>query len=181
MDETPDDDGIEFIDAENYHPTPKGSMTYEQIVLQQINRCVVEGSKEMAGGYFKEKVTRHGIVEQYIPDQKQVYIQCINSLYDLLLSYFDDEMKEFDEEFKSHMIGIKEDKIDKLKEKLKYLDIDRLRGQIQLQIDSGYLDPDSLEAKQAIDERMDAYRVLFQQLILLFGRKRYLMAQAIED
>ena len=173
-------DDVEFVDAESYSPQQKGSMTYEQIVLDQISRCVIEGSKEMTGGYFKEMMTRHGVKEQYVADQRQVYMQCIQSLHDLLLSFFDKEMNEFMEAFNTQIEDIKKDKIDKLKEKLKYIDDNRIKFSLTMQINSGYLDPDSAEAKQSIDEKLDAYRVMFQQLMLLFSRKRYLIAQAIE-
>ena len=176
-----EEDDVEFIDAENYVPEPKGAKTYEQIVLEQISRCVSEGSKEMVGGYFREKATRMGIQEIYVPDQRQVYLQCIMSLYDLLLPFFDDIMNEYLKTFNNQLINIKESKIKALNEKVKYIDDGRLRWSIQQQIDTGYLDPDSVEAKQAMDEKLETYRFLYQQLLLLFGRKRYLMAQAIED
>lgn len=175
------DDEPQFIDAENYHPTQQGALTYEQLVLEQVRRCIIEGSKEMKGGYFKEKMTRMGTQEVYVDDQKQIYIQCINSLYDLLISYFDEEFNQADLIFKESLIEIRENKIKDLKDKIQYTDDIRIKRQIQMQIETGYLDPDSIEAKQAIDEKIEAYRYLYQQLILLFSRQRFLIAQAIED
>lgn len=179
LNETPDED-IEFVDAENYVPEQKGSMTYEQIVLNQINRCVTEGSKEMVGGYFKEKVARTGqSIEIYVPDQRQVYIQSINSLYDLLLPYFDEEMNNYVKIFTNQLLYIKQSKLELLKEKMNYTDDNRIKYQIQLQISSGYLDIDSVEAKQAMDVKLELYRFLYQQLLLLFSRQNHLMVEAI--
>jgi hypothetical protein len=172
---------VEFIDAENYVPQPKGAVSYEQIVLEQVKRCVVEGSQEMTGGYWKEMNTRHGIKEQYIPDQRQIYIQAIKSLHDVLMSFFDEEMIKFMEKFNEEIEAIRDEKITMLKEKFIKTDDMRIKHALQMQINAGYIDPDSAEAKQSIDETLDAYRILFQQLLLLFSRKRYLIAQAIDD
>lgn len=172
---------IQFVDAEEYNPTPKGAVSYEQIVLEQIKRCVIEGSKEMSGGYFKQKQTSQGTQEVYIPDQKQVYIQCVKSLYDVLLPHFDDEMKAKDAEFDLELETMKENKINSLREQLKTVKDARQIQNINFQIATGYIDENSLQAKQISDERIEVYRWLYQQLIYLYSRVRYLLPQSISD
>lgn len=175
-------DDVEFIDAENYMPTPQGALTYEQLVLEQIRRCISEGSKEMVGGYMQQKVTAKGLIEVYVPDQREVYMQCINSLYDVLLSFFDDTMTKDATTFKENLKDAKKAKLDFLRMQLETPQAQndrRIRYQLQLQINTGFLERDSVEARMLMEEKLDLYRILFQELLLLFSRKRYLMAEAI--
>ena|SRR3972149_5105974 len=173
----------QFVDAEEYHPQQKGAMTYEQIVLEQIRRCVVEGSKEMVGGYWKERESKGRTVEIYVPDQKQVYIQCVKQLYDLLMPYFETDKSILQDikEFEAILKEIKESKIRLLKlELLKAVDL-RVRNSLNTQINTGYLDNDSYYAKMAMEEKLDVYREMYQSLLLMFQRQRFLMSSAIED
>ena len=172
---------IQFVDAEDYRSQPQGAMTYEQIVLKQINKCADEGSKEMVGGYVKEKQTNKGMVEVYVPDQRDIYIQCITMLHDLLLAWFDDDMNKDVKTFEEKLEVAREQKIELLKRDYS-LTRDRYAKQaIMEQINTGFVDRDSFPARQFMEDKLAIYRYLFQKLMLLFGRQRYLMAQAIDD
>lgn len=177
----PTGEDIQFVDADEYHPTPPGAVTYEQIVLKQIDRCITEGSKEMSGGYWKDVETSKGAKQIYVPDQKQIYLQSIDSLYDVLLAHFDPMMVQADDEFHDLIKNIKDDKITKLKAQLVMTQDLRDRNDLQMQIHTGYLDPNSYYAKVTMDEKLQVYRGLFQQLLLLFNRARFLMSQSISD
>lgn len=174
-------DGVTFVDAENYMGGKDPTITYEQIVLMQIKRCVEEGSKEMSGGYMKEKMTNKGMIEIYVPDQRQVYIQCINSLYDLMLPHFDEEIHNQLEYLEKRYIESKEDKIANLKLQIARSNDRRIIEKLKQQIITGYLDRDSLEARQLADELLELYRELYQELILLYTRKRFLLSESISD
>ena len=172
---------IQFVDAEDYRSSPQGAMTYEQIVLKQINRCADEGSKEMIGGYIKEKATNKGLVEVYVPDQREIYIQSITMLHDLLLSFFDDEMKESIKSFDEALAEARTQKMDYLREAHRGAKNRYDKMEIESQIKTGFIDRDSFPARQFMEDKLEIYRFLFQELMLLYGRQRYLMAQAIDD
>lgn len=182
---------VQFIDADEYQPTPQGAISYEQVVLQQIKRCVDEGSKEMRGGYFKQKQSARGTVEIYIEDQRQIYINSINSLYDLLINYFDDGFARSDAKFENRVYNIQQEAISLLKLKLKFIQereinegltsTGSLKMQLEMQIATGMIDNESYEAVRAYEKRIEAYRYLYQELIKLYGRKRFLMAEDISD
>lgn len=177
----PEEEEITFVDAEDYRSQPQGAMTYEQIVLTQIRRCSEEGSKEMVGGYVKEKQTSKGVVEVYVPDQRDIYIQCITMLHDLLLAWFDDEMNKDVETFNSKLESAREQKVELLKQSYNATRDKYIRNQIVQQINTGFVDRDSYPARQFMEDKLQIYRYLFQKLMLLYGRQRYLMAQAIDD
>ena len=186
-----EEDNVQFIDADEYQPTPQGAINYEQVVLQQIKRCVDDGSKEMRGGYFKQKQSSRGTVEVYIEDQRQVYINSVNSLYDLLLPHFDAIMNEVARQFIVALNSIQEETLKFIEAKLNFMIKqeqeqgvtfdNRIKANMQWQIASKIVDSDSYEAVKAYEEKIKAYRSLYQQLIKLYGRQRYLMAQDIDD
>lgn len=174
------EDEVKFIDAEQYMGTTQAPLTYEMIVLNQLQRCVNEGSKEMIGGYIKHKQTSKGLVEEYIPDQRQIYIQSIMSLYDVLLLKFDNEMNKANEEFKK---ALKElgDEFQKIMQGKANIATGMDALMLKYNANSGYMDVNSVEFKAYMDEKIKIYRWLFQNLVRLVGRKSFLQADYIDD
>lgn len=170
-----------FIDAEGYMGSKDPSMTYEQIVLKQIQRCVDEGNKEMVGGHISEKQTSRGLVPVYVPDQRQVYIQCVNSFYDLMLPHMDDVFEDKMDGVELLIKRRRADKIESLKKNMAIEKNPKGRAYFKEMIDSGFIDRDTIEARQLADEMVEAYREVFQELILLYNRKRFLLAEAINE
>lgn len=155
---------------EDTRPSEDGALTYEQIILRQINVCRIEGSKEMVGGYLKETTTPQGLKEIYIPDQKQIYIQSVKVLHDLLLPHFDTKMEEVLELFEKELEDAKESKIAILRDIFVETKDPKEKRKLKTQIDSGFIDRDNLLAKQFGEEQVEIYRNLFQELVLLYNR-----------
>jgi hypothetical protein len=88
----------------------KFGLTFKQIVLQHINRCVVNGSVEWHGGYWQEKQQQNWTDRYYVQNSRDVYCNSVKMLRALLLGYFDKQIKEtdkelqeeFDEEYKNY-------------------------------------------------------------------------------
>ena len=89
----------------------KYGLTYEQIVLQHINRCVTNGSVEWHGGFWQES-GNNPCTRTYVYDSRDVYCNSVKMLRALLIAYFDkgmssadtklqDEWKEKYEEYKN--------------------------------------------------------------------------------
>lgn len=171
---------IQFVDAENYVSAPDAPLTYEMIVLGQIRTCATEGNKEMTGGYYREKQTSRGLIQEYVPDQRQVYINTIKTLHDLLLPFFDDKSNDDIISFESTLTKIDKFIEDTMKLKMNSMP-NAMKQEAEYGANFGYMNTDSIEFKYAIDKKLDAYRWLFQRLVLLFNRKKFLMQQAIED
>lgn len=171
----------QFIDADEYTSTPDAAITYEQIVLNQIKKCIEEGSKEMSGGYYKERATTKGTMDVYVGDQKEIFINSIISLRRLLLFHYDDKMQDKDKEHDKRLEEITKNVNRMLTNRLQYLDNQKQKGDIQMQIETGYLNPDLYEARWSSDERLKSFGLLLEELIKLYSRKRYLMAQDIDD
>ena len=81
---------IDFFDPESADFSKPDSLTYDRIILEQIRRCSVEGSKEMKEGYVSYiKNNEGGFIPIVFPDQRKVYISSVQALYDLILPKID--------------------------------------------------------------------------------------------
>lgn len=184
-------DDLEFDDGESFQYNNQGQITHEQLILQAMKRCMEEGSKEMKGGYFKQSVNNQGQVKEiWVDDQKQIYIQSIKSLYDVMIPKHDEIFKKDDAKFNQELVKIKERAIGILKmtlkqiedrEKLDNMSYSEHKQRIQSQIVTESLDPDSYEAKLVSDSTLDAYRGLYQALIRCYGRKGFGTEEVIDD
>jgi len=95
----------------------KYGLTFKQIVIMHINRCVQNGSVEWHGGYWNE-TGNNPVNRVYVPDSRDVYCNSVKMLRACLLGYFDEKIekadKELKEEFdKEYKIFYDEDKKDK--------------------------------------------------------------------
>ena len=98
----------EFIDAESYSGGggKKFKLTFEEIVMRHLRQICSLSCDEFRGGYTNRQIialpggmsTKN---ETYIPDARARYNQSVDSLYDLIYSFFDKEMKDNDERIKS--------------------------------------------------------------------------------
>lgn len=95
-------DNIQFSNMDSWRGSSSGKfgLTFKQIVLQHINRCVVNGSVEFRGG-FQQSINRGNYSDYvYVPDSRDVYNNSVKMLRALLLGYFDSKMKEADKKLK---------------------------------------------------------------------------------
>ena len=62
------------------------SVGIKELAIEQYRRCLIEGSKEMVRGGYGQKVVNGKIVDQYIPNQREIFINCVQMLETLLMS-----------------------------------------------------------------------------------------------
>jgi len=166
-------------DSENFRSDNFEGVTYEQLVLEQIRRCAIEGSKEMGGGYFKEKQTNQGMVEVYVPDQREVYSSCVKVLFDMLMPHFDKKMFDDYEKYKKNIKTCKDNKIESLKLQLKNIHDPKIKQELTLRINTRTLNKDSFEYVCFVEEQLTQQRNLFESLMLLYRRSNHLKAKPI--
>lgn len=78
-----DFDEIEVEDGENYKGGDVPSITL--IAMEQYRRCMIEGSKEMSRGGQVNKFHKGQMIAVDIPDQREVFINCVKMLEILLI------------------------------------------------------------------------------------------------
>jgi len=97
---------IQFSNMDSWRGGSSGKfgLTFKQIVLQHINRCVVNGSVEWHGGYWNE-TGNNPTIRTYVQNSRDVYSNSVKMLRACLLGYFDKQIKEADKKLQEEFAG----------------------------------------------------------------------------
>ena len=95
------DDHLQFQSMDSWKGSGGGKfgLTFKQIILMHVNKCVSNGSIEFTGGYWRT-ISYNPIIKEYQPDALSVYCNSVKMLRAILLGYFDDKMIEEDKRLK---------------------------------------------------------------------------------
>jgi len=88
---------IQFSNMDSWRGSSSGKfgLTFKQIVLMHINRCVQNGSVEWHGGYWNLTPTNPP-TKTYIQNSRDVFNNSTRMLRACLLGYFDKKMEAED-------------------------------------------------------------------------------------
>lgn len=188
-----EEDDIAFsndLTSNKFQYGDKAELTHDQLILQAMRKCMEEGAKEMHSGNMREVKTKSGEVMQvYGDDQRQVYMQSIQALYDMMLPKFTPEMKEYANKFEEELKKIQDDIIISLKNILNSIEQGEKEGRsysedmknyLISQISTRTIEPDSYQGTIYSDMILKAYRKLYQKLILCYGDKGFGTKKAIK-
>jgi len=155
----PDDIQFQNMDSWRGGSSGKFKLTFKDIIIQHINRCVQNGSVEWHGGYHNE--TGHNpVTRTYVPNSRSVYSNSVKMLRALMLGYFDEKMKKADKELQEEY-------------KKEYERIEKLQKEQQ-------------EKEKDLYETWNNFKVdwhvrLFEQLIMLGKRLNFFEEEATEE
>jgi len=117
---------IQFQNVDNWrgNSSENSGLTFKQIILMHINRCVINGSTEWHGGYWSE-IGYNPPTRTYVHNSRDVYNNSVRMLRALLLGYFDKETKEADAKLQKELTEAYENylKSEDKKAKLEYYKI----------------------------------------------------------
>lgn len=107
---------LQFIDAETQFNNSK-SNSIKEIVMTHISRIGTLCTKEFKEGYWEKRPVKLGdsihIIEKYIEDSRDAYVNAVDFLHDILLAKFDDkateEINKLNEEMKDKLNKIDDD------------------------------------------------------------------------
>lgn len=104
------EDNIQFQNMDSWRGSSSGKfgLTFKQIVLMHINRCVQNGSVEWHGGYWNE-TGYNPITRTYVQNARDVYNNSVRMLRALLLGYYDDKIEKKDAELQDEYKREKEE------------------------------------------------------------------------
>lgn len=146
---------VTFIDSETYRGdgSSKFALTFKQIVMMHINRCVTNGSVEYRGGFYENRIGSQGqtgtqIVRTYVESKIDIFCNSIRILNTLLYKYF-----------KKEDIST----IDEIKEKVSHFTLSKKYKGVKDQDVKAQLD----------EEKIDLYFQLFDCLIAVAHRKNF--------
>jgi len=144
--------------------------TYREIVLTAIEKCRIEYSKQMTkgGNYFID-----GIVVN-LPDQREVYVNTVKILYELLFSHRDDDaIKNIDKILKS-IEGLYQKYFDKYLEREWWIPYKEQAVKEARMVEGDASGVAAFLTQQREDERLELYLRMFRELMGLFERKNEL-------
>lgn len=160
------EDNLQFSNMDSWKSAGSGKygLTFKQIVLMHINKCVYNGSVEWRGGYTNKQYRPIGggqtvLEETYIPSTREVYCNSVRILRACLLGYFDKKMKEADK---------------KITEKLNK----ELKKYKELLKESDKMDDKKIDYHQ---EKINNYLEWFEELILLGKRLNFFEEESSEE
>jgi len=150
----------------------KQPQEFKDIVIKQIEKCREEFSKQIIGqGNFYTKDGNGMWMKVNLLNQREVITRCILQLYDLLLYYFDEEAKD---KLNYLNIDIKNsadvyfEKYLEVERDNEYRDVARVTREIQC----GKRSNAGIKIMEALDKyKLEKYREMYQELLLLFKRK----------
>lgn len=146
--------------------------TFKEIIIMAMSKCREEGQKEMVrGGQIKE-VFNGEIVIKTIPNQRKIYISCVETLNNLLKYHYDKEAQETIPEL--IQMGNKV-----FEEYLKaYLEGETNHSYLEYAQTTRSIHPDAFYYEKISNDvelkRVEIYRIIFEELIALYYRKREL-------
>ncbi len=125
---------IQFQNPDTYRGSGnKGSLSFPQIILMHIHRCVLNGSVEWHGGYWQEKFKENWTEKHYVQNSRDIFNNSVTMLRVLLLGYFDDKTKKIDEKIqKDFLDAYKKYKVSK--ETDAKLDYDQLKIDLHVKL-----------------------------------------------
>ena len=92
------EDNIDFEDMESGSHFSKEETNIRSIVLNHIKKICLLSCDEFTGGYFNSVTEFHGSLKYtkkvYVPDARAKYCQAIDTLYDLMIPFFDKPFKK---------------------------------------------------------------------------------------
>ena len=87
-------DSIVVEDSENYSAN---SLGIKEIALEAYRKCFIEGSKEMTKGGISTKIINGKLIKMDMPNQREIFINCVKMFGILLTPFLLTKTKYLDE------------------------------------------------------------------------------------
>jgi len=152
------DDAVVFQNMDTWRGGGnKFGLTFKQVIIQHINRCVLNGSVEWHGGYWQEKSNpnQNYAEKYYVQNSREVYCNSVRMLKALMLGYFDEKM-------------------------------DKAWDLLEEELDKAYAAQKKQTKENMVEREWYAFKIewhirLYEQLILLGKRLNFLEEEYEED
>lgn len=148
--------------------------TYREVVLDAIDTCRKEGSKHLTTGGRKTMMFNGVPITIDLPDQRETYIQTVKSFQDLMLWFYDDEAEENIKKEEKNLSEIPKQIMGLYLRKETYLPYKNNTLKTGVISKGSHSIIGEMVLQEAEDMKLQIYRVIYQELLLLFKRKREL-------
>lgn len=166
-----DESKFEIVDMDNYRGDGKQIFSYEMLVMKALQNCIESGNHEMREGWYNESTDQFGNTKKfYIEDTRKKFIESVKTAYNLLKRHFDEDAKNNTKEL---LDNLKDKKNELLNDQWKwYLNLpptpkEYYRGRVV----QGIFNMDLGWYKKYVDEELETYRKIFEELMELIKRE----------
>lgn len=169
---------LEVIDVEDY-ASSSGAEAFSKpaLVMLAAKKCIINGSREMIPDFRTEKMDRMGNVSvSRKEDTRKTFIESVKTLKNILASDADEEfkknykeiMKNIDTKFKEYY-ELEKEEWDSANHKMKSYWVNSLGYYFR----KGFLHEKKPFSDAFLDEKVELYRELFEELEKLAKRRDY--------
>lgn len=151
----------------------------KEMVMIQLNRTILAGSKEMRGGYYSTFTSQNGVEKEvYVEDSREVFSQHVLMLSNLLSKKFDSDNKnknkdDKDKDYMKSKIKYMNDKIKEIKEK--FIKESSPKEEVVLG-ESFYTNTkDKILLETYREKKLKLFKYLFNEICEFLDKKNYLM------
>lgn len=168
-----DDDNLpDIIDPQDFGYTKEDSFSHPALAQKAYYNCIAAGSVEMIKGFWETKMDRQGNqMRSYHPDTRQVYISCVETLKNILISDLDDDARK---KIMGMYKYIKTIHTQLIAEEEKWFNKLNFAEKNKIQHIYGFLNQEGIYYHQLVNVKVEVYRRIFEELELLLKRTKYL-------
>ena len=170
-----EDNQIDFIEPDNYGFEKDQSFSHRLLVMRSIDKCRENGQKEMRDGYVNTKFDRLGNAHKVImPDTRKEFIESVKTAINMMYCDLDEKSKKIDEYEKLIEKIFKQLNLSEKKEiEEANFQVKQNRAKQGIYYIEGVLNQRLPFYNIYLDFKMDIYRKILNELILLTKRLKY--------
>lgn len=186
-----DNNDIEVGDVENFHSEKNQQFSHQSLVMMAFRKVVEAGCREMILGHNQLLETGKGTKIIHVPDQRKEYVNSIKNLKAIMICDFDEDAKNNIKKLLEKNKEKEEGKsLEEIKTKLLKLQQDDWDNLIKSSKDSvlnktgyyikGYFNSSFPYGEMFLQEQVEIYRKVFEELTLLTKRADFYKTEEFE-
>jgi len=172
------EDEIEVGNVENFQSEKNQQFSHQALVMIAMKKVIEIGCKEMIKGHNQLIETSKGTKIIHVPDQRKEYVNSIKNLKSIMVCDFDKDIRHHLKDFlktekkkKKELLELQDTAWNNLKEFTK----EKIGYYIQ-----GYFNGSFPYGEMFLQEQVEIYRKIFQQLSYLTGRLDFYKTEEFE-
>ncbi len=172
------EDEIEVGNVENFQSEKDQQFSHQSLVMIAMKKVIEIGCKEMIKGHNLLIETSKGTKIIHVPDQRKEYVNSIKNLKSIMVCDFDKHAKNHLKQFikkeknkKRYLLRLQDDAWDELRNSMK----EKIGYYIR-----GYFNDSFLYGEMFLQEQVEIYRKIFEQLSYLTERLDFYKTEEFE-
>lgn len=169
---------IVMVDDEaNWDFSKEVSFSHPMLVMSAYSTAIRAGAVEMIKGFWEQRIDKQGnTINVHHPDTREVYINAVETLKNVMVADFDDEA---DEKMDKIYMSIYQMKQDAIQQEMKWFASLPFQAKQKVSHMDGYLNENYVFYSNMMEDKVELYRKIFEQLELLIKRLKYFKKEPV--